>query len=53
MTTNMSKIEQVTNELRKARLQHADDRLRWLNERAALLKVIFQLSEALEWEKRH
>ncbi len=52
----MKKIDQVinlSNELRKARLQQADDRLRWLNERAALMKVIFQLSEALEWEKRH
>lgn len=35
------------------RLRFADERLRWTVEKARLMKLIFQLSEALEHEKHH
>jgi hypothetical protein len=44
---------ELADELSRERLKNADERLRWQIERSNLMRVIFQLSAALEWSKHH
>lgn len=52
-TSKEIKLEREVEELRRERLQLASEQGRWAYERASLLRVIFQLSEALHYEKTH
>jgi hypothetical protein len=44
---------ELQDQLSKERLRYNDERLRWQFERANLMRVLFQLSEALEYKKHH
>jgi hypothetical protein len=38
---------------RAERLQHASEKMKWMIREAKLMRVIFQLSEALEYARQH
>jgi hypothetical protein len=53
MPRTVKEMEKEIEDLRRERMQLADEKGRWTYERASLLRVIFQLSEALQYEKTH
>ena len=44
---------EILDELSIERVRYNDERFRWTMERSNLMRVIFQLSEALEYKKHH
>lgn len=48
-----SELEKELHEARMRRLKHADAQIKWAVERANLMRVIFQLSAALEHARSH
>lgn len=46
-------LEESQADRAKANISLSDERMRWARERAGLMRVIFQLSEALEYKKHH
>jgi hypothetical protein len=53
MAQDRKELEAIIERLRKEALQHGAEKVQWLYERAALMRVIFQLSDALQYEKTH
>lgn len=52
----MATTKELERELeitRRERMQLASEKGQWAYERTSLLRVIFQLSEALQYEKTH
>lgn len=48
-----AELEKELHEMRLRRLKHDEAQIRWAVERANLMRVIFQLSAALEHAKSH